>query len=249
MNPVDRVVSILEVFLNTKDGIGIEELSRSAGQNVSTTHRVVSRLVNRGYLRQDRKRGKYYLGPRFLAFHPAVRRTNEFMDISYPFLVNLNRTIGESVNLAIRDGYDAIYLEHVESTHSLRMFTQIGGTVPLHCTGVGKVILADMTEQEFVRFLEVKGLPRYTENTITNCEQLKNELAIIRREGVATDDQEMELGVRCIAAPVRDSDQRVSAVVSVSGPSIRIDINDRRMKFLVRDYALNISRALGYGGE
>ncbi|GAI87229.1 unnamed protein product, partial [marine sediment metagenome] len=135
------------------------------------------------------------------------------MDISYPFLVQLNQMTGESVNLAIRDVFNAVYIEHIESSHSLRMFTQVGCAVPLHCTGIGKVFLANMMEMECAEYLNVIGLPRYTENTVTNYEQLKEELAVIRREGIATDDEEMERGARCIAAPVRDLDGTLVAVV------------------------------------
>ena len=177
-------------------------------------------------------------------------RGMKIADVALPFLENLNKVVNESVNLVILDSNEAIYVEHIESYHDLRTFTQVGNRVSLHCTGVGKVFLAHMTEEELEGFLTSKGLPYYTENTITDFGKLKKELLTVKREGVAKDNEEKELGVKCVASPVKDFDGNVVAAVSVSGPRSRLSGNRmEELKSLVKNYGLEISRAMGYKGE
>ena len=119
--------------------------------------------------------------------------------------------------------------------------------MPLHCTGVGKVLLAHTGEKELEKFLNSKGLPCRTRNTITDFGKLKNELSIIRRKGTAIDNEENEMGVKCVAAAVKDVNGNVIAAVSVSGPFARLDNNRvQELELLVKSCALNISRGVGY---
>lgn len=249
MKTIEKVFDVLEVFLKKHNDIGIVELANLSNLNISTTHRIASTLVKRGYLNQHRRRGKYALGPKLFEFGSIIKKRMKIGDVAFPFLDRLNRVVDESVNLAILDRSEAVYIEHVESSHVLlRIFTQVGNRVPLHCTGVGKVFLAHMREPEVERCMTNHGLVRCTQNTITDFNKLKKELAIVRRDGVATDDEETEVGVRCIAAPVRNGDGSVVASISISGPSARL--NDKRvqeLKPLVKNCALDISRAMGFG--
>ena len=249
MQTVEKALDILEVFLKQEGEMGIAALANLSWLNISTAHRITSTLVKRGYLNQRHKREKYYLGPKLLEFGSIVKRRMKIRDIALPFLQELNKVVDESVNLAIFDANEAVYIEQIESNHNLRIFTEVGNRVPLHCTGVGKVFLAHMGEAEVERFLS-KALPRYTENTITNFSQLKKQLLIVRREGVAEDDGEMEVGVRCVASSVKDCDGTVVAAISVSGPSARLS-SERvaELKPLVKSCGLQISRAMGYRGE
>lgn len=246
---VEKVLSILEVCLNQEGEIGLSELANLSRLNISTVHRITSILVNRGYLKQRQRRGQYSLGLKFLEFSSAIKSTMKIREVALPFLEKLNKVVGESVNLAILDSNKAVYIEHIESGQNLRIFTQVGNRVPLHCTGVGKVLLAHMREEE-IDFCLSKRLTSYTDSTITDLSELKKELLITKREGVATDAGELELGVRCVASPLKDWNGNVVAAVSVSGPSARL--SDERVKELgplVKSCGLEISRAMGYTGE
>lgn len=250
MKTVEKTLDILETFLKQEGEIGITELANLNGLNISTAYRIAFTLVNRGYLNQQQRRGKYSLSPKLLQFGSIIKKGMKIGDVAFPFLERLNKMVDESVNLAILDTDEVTYIEHIEPSHNLRMFTQVGNRLPLHCTGMGKVFLAQMNDNDLKRYLNSKGLPYRTENTITDSSKLKEELVIIKREDIATDDGETEPGVKCVASPVKDSDGNVIAAISVSGPSARLNSERiREIKLLVKSCALEISRATGYGGE
>ncbi len=250
MQVVEKALDILEVFLKQEGEMGIAALANLSRLNISTAHRITSTLVKRGYLNQRQKRGKYYLGSKLLEFGSIVKRRMKIREVAFPFLQELNKAVDESVNLAILDANEAVYIEQIESNQNLRIFTAVGNRVPLHCTGVGKVFLAHMGEVEVERFLNSKALPYYTKNTITDFSQLKKTLLIVRREGIAEDNEELEVGVRCVASSVKDCDGNVVAAISVSGPSARLSGKKvAELKLLVKRCGLEISRAMGYRGE
>ena len=246
---IAKALDILELFLKQEKEIGISELADLTGFNVSTTHRIVSALVNRRYLKQQGKRGKYSLGLKFLEFYSALKKTLKIRDVAFPFIQKLHTISGESVNLAILESNCAVYIEHVESSQFLRTFAEVGNRVPLHCTGIGKVFLAYMSEEE-LSFLTTESLHRYTDNTITDFNELKKELLVVRREGVAVDNGEYDIGIRCVASPVRDMSGNVIAAISTSGPHTRLNAERlEELKTLIKSYGLEISRATGYTGS
>lgn len=242
-----KVLNLLEVFLkDSENEIGISRMAELTGLKVSTVHRIATALVEKGYLSQQGKRGKYTLGLKFLEFGNALKRNMRIRDIALPFLEKLRMVSGESTNLAIPDQNSVVYIDHVDSNQTLRTFTQVGNRAPMYCTGVGKIFLAYMKAEE-KSFLSNLSFTRYTDNTLANFEELEKELAVIKREGASIDNGEMEIGVRCIAAPIRDSNGLVIAAVSISGPYTRL--NNKRveeLKPLVVNFGLDISRALGY---
>ena len=244
-----KALDILEIFLKDQDEVGISEMANLAGLKVSTVHRIASTLVNRGYLKQQGKRGKYVLGLKFLRYNNVLKKTLKIRDIALPFLENLRKISGESANLAICDQNEVVYIEHIESNQTLRAFTEIGNRVPLYCTGVGKLFLAHLGEEELNK---MANLPRkrITENTITDFNKLKAELAVIKRESVAVDNGEMDIGLRCLAAPVKDLNGKAVAAISISGPFTRLtNKRIKELKPLVKRVGWEISRAIGYEGE
>jgi len=249
MKTIQKALDVLELFLE-KDEVRLVDIASLTGMNVSTAHRVVMSLVKRGYLVQRQKRQKYSLSNKFLQFSHVLSQRMKIRDVAFPILDGLNKMVGESVNIAILDRNEAVYIEHIESNQNLRIFTQVGNRVPLHCTGVGKVFLACMNAEELEKALNGNGLPSYTQNTITDVKKLKRELDVIREEGVGADDEEREIGVRCIASPIRNNNGSVVAALSVSGPSARLSSKRiQEMKPLIKSCALEISRAIGYQGE
>ncbi|GAH23915.1 unnamed protein product [marine sediment metagenome] len=167
--------------------------------------------------------------------------------MALPFLELLNKMIGESVNLAIKDESEVVYIDHIASNQNLWIFTKVGNRVPLHSTGVSKVLLAYINDQEKELYLINRELPKFTESTITDLGRLKEELSQIKQEGVATDEEEFDVGVKCVAAPIKDATGSIVAAISVSGPSVCLN-NQRlqELKSIVRTRGLEISQALGY---
>ena len=250
MKTVEKTVDILEAFLKYEGEVGVAELARLVGLNISTAHRIISTLVKRGYLNQQQKRGKYSLAPKFLEFSNVVRQRMKIGEIALPFLDKLNKTINESVKLGVLDRDEVVCIDEIESSLQLRIFTKVGTRFPLHCTSAGKVFLAYMSEEEVERYVKSKGLPYHTDNTIREYSKLKEELLTIRREGMAMDREEFDLGVKCISAPVKDGNGNLVATVTVSGPSTRL--NKHRMqeiKVLVMDCSSEISKAIGYNSK
>ena len=254
MKTIEKTLEVLEAFLNYREEpqIGITRLVELTGYNASTVHRILSTLVRYGYLSQHRSRAKYSLGPKFIQFGNIVASRLQIKDIAFPFMVKLNREVNECVNLVTLDSNEAVYLECIEpaeQVYKLRIFTQVGARVPLYCTGVGKVLLAYMNENDLEKYLDRNELVSRTPNTITDRAQLIKELADIRREGYSVDDEEMELGVRCVAAPVHDMDGGVYAVVSISGPSTRLtNAVIRELQSSIKDCVSKISLEMGVDG-
>jgi IclR family acetate operon transcriptional repressor len=246
MRTIERCLDVLETFLDKKGEVSLTSLAAAAGLNVSTAHRIAGTLVKRGYLVKGGERGKYSLGLKVLEFGAATSQAS-VMEVALPFLERLNRESGESVNLAIKDNGEAVYIHHLDGNHSLRTFTQVGNRVPLYCTGVGKVLLAAMQDSDIEAIFGGGGLKACTGNTIVDLDRLTGELSRTRQEGVAIDDEETETGIRCVASPVRDSTGKVVAAISVSAPSVRLGYKRlEEMKPAVKRCALDISRALGF---
>jgi DNA-binding IclR family transcriptional regulator len=250
MTTIGKALDVLEIFLARDDEIGLSELASLSGLNVTTTHRIVLTLVKRGYLSQKQKRQKYSLSTKFLQYSNVLSRRMKIRDIAFPIVDALNKMVGESVNIAILDRNEVVYIEHIESSKSLRIFTQVGNRVPLYCTGVGKIFLANMTDEELGKALSSTDLLPRTVNTITDIERLKQELELVKTEDVAADNEEIEIGVKCIASPVRNREGSIIAAISVSGPTARLS-NKRvnEIKTLVKSCAAEVSRALGYNTE
>ena len=248
-NSISKALNILEQVLALRDEVGISKLAELVGLNVTTTHRIANLLVKRGYLRQTQRGGKYSLGLKFLEFGAAYKEMLKIREVALPFLENLHKTVDESVNLAVLDSGQAVYIDHISSHHSLRTFTEVGNRVPCYCTGVGKIFLAYLPTDK-VDAIVGNDLDPHTANTITDVDTLKGQLLTIKQMGLAIDNEENEIGVRCTAAPVKDFNGDVIAAISISGPSVRL--STQRLFNLgpsVKDCALKISREMGYMGE
>ena len=248
MSTLQKSLDILELFLDKDagDGYTLTGLSERANVNISTLFRIVQIFMNNGYLIQPKKRGGYYLGFKFSEFSELIKGKYNIGQLALPLMRDLNKKTLESINMAILDGNEAVYIGHLESTYSLRTFTYIGNRVPLYATGVGKILLSAFSDDE-VDTIYNSNLYTYTNSTISTVEQLKHELDIIRKEGVAIDNEEMEKGVRCVATAIKDRNSKIIAALSISGPSIRINTkNEKYLLKIVKRYGINISSLLGF---
>ena len=159
----------------------------------------------------------------------------------------LNKKVGETVHLVVMDDFDIVYINEVESSQSLRIGTRVGGRLPAHCTGVGKVLLAALSPEELNIFLKKRPLKRFTSRTISDPESLKEALSQIRAQGYALDNEEFSGGLMCVAAPIKNYSQKIIGAISISGPAHRIhEKNLEDLISLVKSTAQKISRRLGF---
>ncbi len=242
---------MLELLAEFQHGATLSSLCDGAHLNGSTTHRLLATLAARGYVRQDPATKKYLLGPQTLHLGQAGLAQFDLRNIAHPHLRKLAHEANELANLVLLSETHAVYMAQVQAgQRTVQMFTQLGARVPLHCTGVGKAILAFLPEDEVEHLLASENLKAYTPYTITNVFLLREELEKIRQHGYAVDNEEREIGVRCIAAPVFQARGRVLAAVSLSGPAGRINPDrDEELGQLVQHAAERISSELGYQGN
>lgn len=248
LKALDNALVVLEALARTREGVlGVTELAKLTGLNKTTVSRILLTLMQRGYVDQDPASTKYRLTLKLFELGSLCLERTDLVKEARPVLERLAQLSGEVVHLAVLDQGEAVYIDKVETEHAVRMYSRIGRRSPLHCTGVGKVLLAFAGPAEFERLVRERGLRRYTENTITDPEILAKHLAEIRQNEVAFDNEEHEQGIRCVAAPVRDHRAVTVAAISVAGPSLRLT-PERQQQLVapVKEAALEISRRLGY---
>jgi len=241
-----KVLSIFDLLNRSHDGLQLRAIAEQTGLNKSTAYRFLAHLEREGYLVRE-STGAYLLGPRLVHLGSGSTYQSTIKKVSRPTLEGLWRETGETVNLAVLDGREIIYLDVIESPHNFRLVSQIGMRRPLHCTALGKAVLAWQGANFRDELLAITKLEKLTPHSITRPSELVAELGRIQRRGYALDDEEVELGARCVAAPVLDSSGQVAAGISVSGPTIRMTRSrTAQIAEAVKTAALDISAHLGY---
>lgn len=245
---LEKALSVLELFDQPGLELTAAEIGKRLGMNKTTAFRVLSVLEHANYLERARESGGYRLGFMLHRLGSLVEGTAVIQRRARPFLEELKQQCDETVHLVVLNKGEALYLDKIEGRKAIRVVSRVGMTLPAHCSGVGKALLAHLPEEEVDEIIRSKGLARFTPNTITDREALAAELRLVRRNGYAVDNEEIELGLKCVAAPIRDSSGRVVAAVSISGPKFRFDDGTmRELVSLLRRAAARISAALGYG--
>ncbi len=241
---IDRAMMLLEELARHVDGCGVTHLSKLTGLHKSTVHRLLYTLMTKEYVMKDSETDKYYLGMKILYLGSSILDRLDVRKIAKPFAEELCHNSDEVVHLSILDNGEAVYIDKFESPNkSIRMYSQIGKRVPLHCTGVGKVLMAWLPEKEIEYILNSKGMKAFTKNTITDIKIMKKHLEEIKNKGYATDEIEHEEGIRCVAAPIFDLRGKVVAAISVSGPVLHV--TKERMPELIEE-VLKTSRAISH---
>lgn len=244
MKTVGKALDILESVLRFQGSVGLADLSTMTGLNISTTNRLAAFLVKRGYLYQKSKGDKYSLGFKLLQFNNRNIAAN-VKEQADPYLKKLADDVHETIVMGILDGVEQTSISVIPCKDMLTVFPEAGHKAPLHCTALGKIFLAYMPVERSDNIIDTIGLTAYTERTITDKAILKHELATIRRDGFALDDEEYNLGIRSAAAPVQDDEGHVLAVVSVVAPTIRMSIlKMKQISPVIINYALKISQLL-----
>lgn len=245
---VSHALDLLEQFHGETDELGVTELSKRLKLHKNNVFRLLATLESRGYIEQNKVTENYRLGLKTLELGQTFIRQMGLLRQSKPVLESLVRQCNETTYVAILKDCNIIYLDSVETDMTVRVVPRVGSRLPAYCTAAGKIQLAYMSDEELENYLPVKELKRYTENTITDRDVLKKHLREIAEQGYAVDNEELDVGVRCVSAPIRDYTRRIIGAVSISGPSMRFS-DDRMTKELtplVKRAAEEISAKLGY---
>src|SRR5690625_253937 len=218
-----KLFKILESVAEHEGGLGVTELANKLDISKSTIYRFVATLEEEGYLKKNESTQQYQFGlGMFELASKVVNQKNWISDI-HPYLVDLKDKVQETVHLGVEDNGEVVYIDKVDCDRSVRMYSKVGRRSPLYCTGIGKAILAHLSEEQKVQISQQFEFHPYTDHTITNVDDLQMELKKIRAQGYSFDMEEHELGVKCTAAPIFNYKGDVIGAISIAGPSSRID--------------------------
>jgi DNA-binding IclR family transcriptional regulator len=240
---IERMMKLLDVLSYHPDPVSLKQLALETGLHPSTAHRILAAMANSGFAERADP-GTYRLGIRLLELGNVVKSRISIGQAAMPLMQHLHRQLGESVNLGVRQGDEIVYVERTSSGRSsVRVVHLVGARAPLHVTAVGKLYLAEDGPQKLRDYVKRTGLPGYTSTSLTTLAALEREVDRVRRHGVAFDNEEIEQGLRCIAAPVRDDSGELVAGLSVSAPAER---HSPDWAAMVKEAADAISTAIGY---
>lgn len=244
---IDRALDIVEALSVQPHGMLLKDLSAEVGLHVSTTHRLLASLVSRGYVQKDIETGKYRLTVRLFEIGSRAISGMNLVSISRPYLEQLAAGTGETVHLVARNNDEVVYLYKEDRRESvIHMASFVGLRSPMYRTAVGKSILALLPEEEIRRIWDRSVIEPLTPNTIVRYDDLLENLAIVRQRGWAMDNEENELGVLCIAAPIKDFTNTPIGAISISAPAARMTFSTcERFALKVIASTNAISRALG----
>ena len=242
---IERMTRLLDALAGHAEAVTLKQLAQTTSLHPSTAHRILTALVH-DRLVERIDQGNYRLGIRLLELGNLVKARISVREHALPFMRQLHAATAEAVNLSVRHDDEIVYIERTSAGRAMmRVVNIVGARAPLHITAVGKLFLLDDGPEELRAYAERTGLPAYTKNTLTSVAVLEKELDRIRKQGYALDNEEAEIGVRCIGAAVRDDTGALVAGLSVSAPAERMKTAWAGM---VKDTAQKISRSIGYRG-
>jgi DNA-binding IclR family transcriptional regulator len=240
---IERMMMLLDALAHRETPTSLKQLALETGLHPSTAHRILAAMANAGFVERQGA-GNYRLGIRLLELGNLVKTRLDVRAIALPIMEALHDKVGESINLGVRQGDEIVYVERTSSGRStVRAVHLVGARAPLHVTAVGKLYLAEGSAAEVAEYARRTGLPGPTPHSLTTVKDLSRELDKVRKQGVAFDNEEIEPGLRCIAAPVRDDGGTLVAGLSVSAPAERHKPDWAK---LVKQAADAISAELGF---
>ena len=245
---VSHALDLLEQFHDDVDELGVTELSKRLKLHKNNVFRLLATLESRGYIEQNRATENYRLGLKSLELGQTFIKQMGLLRQAKPILEKLVAQCNETSYVAIfKEGY-IVYLDVVETDLTVRVVSRVGSRLPAYCTAAGKIHLAFMSDEEMETVLPPGEFKAYTPTTLTSREQLKKELVEVVEKGYAIDNEELDPGVRCVAAPIRDYTRRIVGAVSISGPSMRLtdDRIEQELIPLVLQAGEELSTRLGF---
>ncbi|MDE2209101.1 MAG: helix-turn-helix domain-containing protein [Betaproteobacteria bacterium] len=241
-----RGLSILRCLARTEGGLTLTDIAQRVQLPTSTTHRLLSTLEKMGYVYQAGDLALWYVGIEAFAVGSSFLSNRDFVAQSHAYMRRLMEQAGETTNLAILDGTEAVFIDQVQCRETMRTIVKLGSRVPLHASGVGKAIFASLPDDQIDAMLKVRGLPRITEHTITSPETMWASIRVIRQRGWSFDDEEHLPGTRCVAAPFYDEHAEPLGAISIAGPTSRLpDDRIKQLGPLVSHIAEEITHRLG----
>ena len=243
---IERVFDIIELLSTQHDGVALTEIGRQLGLHKSTVYRLMTVLRDRGYIEKNASTGRYRLGPQFVELTSLYLNKVEIKTEAEPYLRTLSQLVNRTVFMAVRHGTEVVYIEKYEQFNSLRKYAIIGRRKPLHCTSLGKALLLDHSDAQLDALFADVDFHQSTPNTITDPARFKQHMQQLRRQGWTVDDEEDDLGIRCVGAPVRDYRGSIIAAISVSWNRGQDDPAFESVAPYVVDAAQKISHRIGY---
>lgn len=243
---LDKALNIVDL-LDAHGELGVTEIGNLLGLDKSGVHRLLVTLKRHRYVQQSPRTRKYSNGYKLFELGSAVVERQGFKELVYPFMQALSQDVGEAVNLGILDEHSVLYLAKIETRDTLKVCLPAGRPLPLHCSSVGKVLLAFQPEEERTRLLSTLDLKSFTSRSITSKDELGDHLAQVRASGYATDAEEHILGLACLAVPLWGAKNRLVAALSVSMPLFRYESPGMKGRALaaLTETGRKVSSALG----
>lgn len=245
---VSHALDLLEQFHDDVDELGVTELSKRLKLHKNNVFRLLATLESRGYIEQNKATENYRLGLKALELGQTFIKQMGLLRQAKPILENMAHACNETCYVAIFKEGHVVYLDMVETDMTVRVVSRVGSRLPSYCTASGKVHMAFMSEDEVNEILPEEQFRTFTDTTIASRTALKKELITIAEQGYAIDNEELDLGVHCVAAPIRDYTRRIVGAISISGPSMRLGEErlTKELVPLVLAAAKELSTRLGY---
>lgn len=243
---IDRAIAVLKCFSENTRELKLSDISDHLDLNKSTVHGIISTLKFHGFINQDEETQKYRLGLALMELGTIVINSFDIRSIVAPVINDICNQVQETVHLGTLDNIEVVYIEKKESSHSMRIFTNIGARQPAYCTGIGKAMIAYLEPDALIALLP-EEIKKFTPKTITDKIELTRELSKVKKNGYAIDDEENSEGLKCVGAPIFDHTGKAKYAISVSGPTIRMteDKIQETIKLLT-NATKEISHKLGY---
>lgn len=244
---IDRALDILEILCVEQEGLGVTEIGKRLALHKSTVHRIVSAMAERGYVEKVPNKALYRMGLKLVELSSVYLNSVELKTEAKPYLREISSKYKLAVHLAILDGCDAVYIDKVDTVGDIRLYSQIGRRIPVHCSGLGKCLFSGLSDNEIQERLSDYSFTKFTSNTITDNNEFKRQIRETRFTGFAADDEEHDEFIRCVAVPIYDYRDKIIAAVSIAGPSDVISRDkDTEVADYLKDISKKISRRMGY---
>ncbi len=243
-----RGLNILSHFTRDTPSLTLTEITNKTGHNKATIFRFVSTLEKAGYLVRDPETKRYRPGIKVLQLGFTAITSLELRQVARPYLEQLSQQVGETVSLSVLDGMEIIYVDRVRNRQIVGVLLGLGSRIPAHCTSMGKAMLANLEPHDLQQRLDDAALKPCTPKSKVERNALEAELECVRQQGFALNDEELEIGLRAVAAPIMDSSDHVCAAINITGSAATITLERLKNELApaVRNTAAQISMALGY---
>lgn len=249
-NTISRMFQVIEFLADSDDWVSLRTIARELHINEASVFRTLNTLKELGYVRQHPQDSKYQLTLKIAGISAQVLEKVQLRQIAHPFLQHLTSITNETTHLAILDGNEFVYIDKVDNTQAMRMRSRVGQRAPLYSTAVGKSLLAHYPEAELSLILNSLDFQPHTKQTITDLKKFQEHLIRIKQQGYAIDDEENEIGIRCIGSPIYDHAGRLAGALSISGWTLtmtRERIPELALELI--QTCQKISSELGFRGE